>query len=698
MLLFTRADLPRSMRRLARPLPLGPDRASTPGQTVSWALTPTLSDPGDRRTRASVARLLALYADAVGRPRAALDTLRDQVEEVAGDYRLGRCLARAIEALGYHFAPPATALTQDAATLRTLCYRRAQEVSDGIVPAAERAVFLAGIAADLGVTPVELETALWADRAGAALLTVGPAPGAAIPEGVELALTPERVIAAYNAGAVATVLAAASWVTLRVAAAETTALKDLYRHARVAHVGVEVAVSSRDPALLHVTLYGPGSRSLVRGRTVQSEPAGDGRPGDDHPGEGDEAADDQARVRATDGSTPVAVPAPGGAAVAAVVARLVRRHPQAVSGGWARMFGGDQRLFHVGLDDGLIAALRSELGDAPRVDVVEDEVLSYDSAVEESFARAWLAQEADGRLGIAHGWVLRREPRAIAVEGTVFIPDFTFSRGETEVYAEIVGYYTDDYLTRKRRKLAALARRTRLLLVIEEDLAPFFADVGFPIVTYKTGRAITMTEVVRVLDTHFDPFTGRKEGARAALAALCTVDGPAIDDATLCERVDCAGLTELAALWSAITRDADARTGGPVLARRYVPGYGLLSQRSIDVARAALQRALDEAGGPLALDDALACCRQAGIASPDTGLLPSLNVVVVRDGLFGEAWVYRPGDDAGQEHEEPPVATAAPASQKSRPTSARHRRARTASTDETDTLPIGLFAHEPVTP
>jgi len=695
MLLFKLADLPRSVHRLARPLPLGPDRSSAPGQTVSWALAPALLDPREVRTRTMVEHLLALYVGAVGRPRASLDRLRDDVEDVAGDYRLGRCLARAIEALGYHFAPPTTALAEEAVSLRTLCYRRVQEVYGGIVPAAERAAFLAGIAADLGVTPADLETALWADRAGAALLTAGQAADRAPFDDAERALSPEWIIAAYNGAAVATVLAAASWVTLRVPAAQTGALKDLYRHARAAHVGVEIAVPGRDPDLLQVTLYGPGSRALVRGRTVQSDTAG-APPHDDQPGEAGDDGESDALGGATAISTPRTIPAPGGAPVAAVIARLVRRHPAVVRGGWARVLGVDQRLFHVGLDDALIAALRPDPAmDATGTDPAEDEALSYDSAVEESFARAWLAQDAHGRLSVVHGWVLRREPRAIAVAGTVFIPDFTFSRGETEVYAEIVGFYTDDYLTRKRHKLTALSGQLRLLLLIEENLAPLFADVGYPVITYKTGHAIRMTEVVRVLDTHFDPFTQRKEEARAALAALCAVDGPAIDEADLCEQVNCGGLSDLAGLWADVAQDVGHQAGVRPQGRRYIPGYGLVSQRRLVEAQAALHRKLDEREGPLALEDALACCRQAGIVSPDEGLLLHLGVKVVHNGLFGEARVYRPGDDAVHEEQVESAVVSAPP--KSRPAAQRHR-ARTAPTNEADTLDIGLFATEPAIP
>ena len=705
MLLFKLADLPRSVRRLARSLPLGPERTSASGQTVSWALAPALIDPADLRTRDLVSRLLVLYAEAEGRSRAALDTLPAQVEALAGEYRLGRCLARAIEALGYHFAPPETALARDAASLRALCYHRAQASGDGVIPAAERAAFLAGIAADLGVTSAELETALWADRSGAALLTAGRAPRTIPGDGADPALTPEGVIAAYNAGVVATVLAAASWVTLRVPAAETTALKDLYRHARVAHVGVEIAAPG-DAALLDVTLYGPGSRSLVRGRTVQRDGVGV-PPSDEQAGEsGDDAPDDVAAGVVDTSADQLAVPAPGGAPVAAVVARLVRRHPTAVRGGWARVLGVDRRLFHVGLDTPLIAALREEsTGTTPEEDAAEEDALSYDSAVEESFARAWLAQEAGGRLGVAHGWTLRREPRAIAVDGAVFIPDFTFSRGETEVYAEIVGFYTDDYLARKRHKLAALSGRIRLLLVIEEELAPHFADVGYPVVTYKSGRAIRMTEVLRVLETRFDPFARRKERASAALAALCAVDdrddggGPDMDEATLCERLDCAGPSELAALWAEVARPDGPETSGRALVRRYVPGYGLARQRSLDEATAALGRLLDEADGPLALDDALACCRAAGIAAPDAGLLLHLHVAVVRDGLFGDVRVYRHGDDAAYAQSPAAPAQSSPdETPKKRPAARQGRRVSTASVDGAETQAIGLFATEPASP
>jgi len=112
----------------------------------------------------------------------------------------------------------------------------------------------------------------------------------------------------------------------------------------------------------------------------------------------------------------------------------------------------------------------------------------------------------------------------------------------------------------------------------------------------------------------------------------------------------------------------------------------------------ALQGALDEAEGPLALDAAPACCRAAGIAAPDAGLLLHLNGVVVRDGLFGEARVYRQGADTAQAQaraDAAPVPTVAPPT--TRPAARRGRRAPVVS-DETETPTMGLFATEAASP
>ncbi len=751
MLLFRLTDLPRSARRLTPSVPLAPEVSEASGDDalgdarVDWMLRPTLLTPGSGRLRDRVAQALALYEGATGQPRSVVDALASELEEILGDYRLARCVSRTIEAVGYHFASPPHTLALEPAALRALCYRRAQRSYQGYVPRAHRAAFLTELAAELGALPEQIEESLWADRAGAAVLRRGLAPLDTVrsdqspespggsPELTAEALQPAGIVASYNAAAVATVLAASSWVTLILPATETAALKELYRYAKALHVGVEVALQrdgqSEDGGLgdlLAVTLYGPGSRALVRGRkahvggdmaqppavtmrrgvddTAEADAAPapvqgtvtEGSGEDDLIGDAETVTDDnggQARDRGElEGD--ISVPAPGGPLVAAVVTRLVERHPHAVRDGWARLLGPDHRLFHVPLDDASLAALHA--GDVS-AGVSEDDGtvdISYDSAVEADFARAFLASEAGGRLGVARGWIMEREPRAVVADGTVFLPDFSFRRGAVEVLCEVVGYYTEDYLTRKKRKLAHLRGRLALLLIVDADRAAFFADAGFPLLTYRSGRQISVTDVVGTLDASFDPFVQRRAQARHALAALCAGPGPRLTEDELCAAVGCVGRTELTAVWSdlldrpdrTIREDAapygegslaglsPETTGSagipPVLAsglmhaddlsrpehgedgvmpsleRRYVPGYGLAPAASFVEARQALARLLDEAGGSVPLEDAVACCAEAGLPEADDALITVLGGTVVRAGLFGEAQVYRPGVEA----------------------------------------------------
>lgn len=579
-----------------------------------------------------------------------------------------------IEDMGYHFAPPPRAAPLEPAALRALCFRRAHERYRGYVPRALRDAFLAELAAEVGASPEAVEETLWADRASNLLLRAGPAPvdGAARGDdrlsGAE-PLQPALVIARYNAAAVATVLAASSWVTLSLPATETAALKDLYRHAKALHVGVEIALHPSAGGIDHplaVTLYGPGSRALVRGRQVRAARAasgamreGTGRaPGPeatetaspaDSGGLVDDAPDPEAGDRGG-----ASVPAPGGPPVAAIVARLARRHPRAIRDGWTRLLGPDGRLFHAPLDDVSLAALRDAVDDG--VEGGEAETEHYDSAVEADFARAFHAAEAGGRLGVARGWTIQREPRAVVVDGTVFLPDFSFRRGDVEVLCEVVGYYTEDYLARKKRKLVHLRGRIPLLLVVDGDLAPLFSDAGFPLVQYKSGRQIGVPDVVQALDAAFDPFATRRAPGVRAFAALCAADGPRLTEEEVCAAVGCAGRTEVTSLWSDVLSEAAGGAGGAggaipsqvarPLRRRYVPGYGLAPDSALARARVALVQLLDDAEGAVPLEDALDCCAGAGLPEPDDELIAALGGVVVRAGLFREARVYRSGADA----------------------------------------------------
>src|SRR5262249_21173392 len=161
------------------------------------------------------------------------------------------------------------------------------------------------LAVELACTPWDIEDALMADMASRAVLTRG--------EGAPPA--PEQVVQRYNTAAVATVLAAASFVVVRLPLENVAALKELYRRARGLRVGVDLTVSSAGRgAHVQATLYGPGSRALVRLRAAADED------GDDDQADGAEQgwrANDAALDRAYV-NTPL-LPAAGGPALPLVV-------------------------------------------------------------------------------------------------------------------------------------------------------------------------------------------------------------------------------------------------------------------------------------------------------------------------------------------------------------------------------------------
>ncbi|MGH9854439.1 MAG: DUF790 family protein, partial [Blastocatellia bacterium] len=75
-------------------------------------------------------------------------------------------------------------------------------------------------------------------------------------------------------------------------------------------------------------------------------------------------------------------------------------------------------------------------------------------------------------VGGAGEWSLARADAVIPVEhNQVMIPDFTLrDRSGREVYLEIVGFWTPEYLSRKIAKVTA-ARLNNLILAVSKRLA-----------------------------------------------------------------------------------------------------------------------------------------------------------------------------------------------------------------------------------
>jgi hypothetical protein len=114
----------------------------------------------------------------------------------------------------------------------------------------------------------------------------------------------------------------------------------------------------------------------------------------------------------------------------------------------------------------------------------------FDSAVEEGFA---------GKFGAERdGWRLEREAELLHDGQTVFVPDFVFRHGDgTTVFFEIVGFWTPEYLAKKRETLRRFRGHDILLAVPERSLREG-AEPGASVVVYKT--AIKVEPVLKALE------------------------------------------------------------------------------------------------------------------------------------------------------------------------------------------------------
>lgn len=116
----------------------------------------------------------------------------------------------------------------------------------------------------------------------------------------------------------------------------------------------------------------------------------------------------------------------------------------------------------------------------------------FDSKLERRFCGDFV------RLGSP--WEIVREAELIPVGATVFLPDFTFrlrERPEMRVDLEIIGFWTRDYLTRKRALLRLFPRR-RIIFCVDRRLCCDPEPFEFPCVWFA-GR-IPAGEVLAALE------------------------------------------------------------------------------------------------------------------------------------------------------------------------------------------------------
>jgi predicted nuclease of restriction endonuclease-like RecB superfamily len=114
----------------------------------------------------------------------------------------------------------------------------------------------------------------------------------------------------------------------------------------------------------------------------------------------------------------------------------------------------------------------------PGVDPVTE--VTFDSGVEADFAARFDALELD--------WTLTREPEPLAAGEHVVVPDFAFDYafGDFRVFFEIVGFWTPEYLEKKRSRLAEL-EAVEMLVAVDDSLGvgEDIATQGHDVLTYS---------------------------------------------------------------------------------------------------------------------------------------------------------------------------------------------------------------------
>jgi len=106
----------------------------------------------------------------------------------------------------------------------------------------------------------------------------------------------------------------------------------------------------------------------------------------------------------------------------------------------------------------------------------------FDSAVEESFARKFGPRR--------DRWRLVREGEIVHDGQTAFVPDFVFRHEDgAEVLFEIVGFWTPEYLAKKRQTLLRFRRR-RILIAVPRRSCRGAACGGENVIVYKTALKV----------------------------------------------------------------------------------------------------------------------------------------------------------------------------------------------------------------
>ncbi len=118
------------------------------------------------------------------------------------------------------------------------------------------------------------------------------------------------------------------------------------------------------------------------------------------------------------------------------------------------------------------------------------EAIEFDSSLEEELYARLKASRPDLEI--------QREPEVVKAGSYVFIPDFRLKKGDKEIYIEIAGFWTEDYLRKKVEKI----RRSDVPLIVigREELAELAGAVPF-VISFE--RKLPYIKILKLVNQYF---------------------------------------------------------------------------------------------------------------------------------------------------------------------------------------------------
>jgi len=119
--------------------------------------------------------------------------------------------------------------------------------------------------------------------------------------------------------------------------------------------------------------------------------------------------------------------------------------------------------------------------------------VSFDSEVERKFYQDFVSLKS--------GWKIVREPEPLRAGNYTIIPDFLFEKGGIRVYMEIVGFWTQEYLERKFKKLSELKVDNLIVAIDSANYRGKIPEIAGRVMVYrKTPDAFRVRRLLNEIE------------------------------------------------------------------------------------------------------------------------------------------------------------------------------------------------------